>query len=748
MANILWYAKRLRSMGGAEVAWRVNRAIDARYHALTQGVQRRENAWQATLDWSRALDQFRRCTDRPVLLDRQHAARVSQAQPEVRGDVIDAAERSVQRRFSFFGYAEVMLSEPIDWNADPISGARWPSVRASRIDYRTYAGDVKWIWELNRLQHLPWLAQAWLLTSDDRFSRAAFTQLDSWLEQNPPGIGIAWRNPFEVGIRAISIALALQGFRDSDELTVERYRSIVSVLADGAQRCWSDRSRFSSANNHLVGELAGLAVVAMLFPELPGARQWEQQAMSALSVEAGLQILPDGVGAEQAVGYQIFTAELLMIVVALLCQRDGRAPAALLSALQRSADYLAVLVDAADPDPRYGDDDEGFALRLGAEPVRTVRDHLGAVAALTGSDAARQYGNRTWTAEWLDAIRPRTSSPPECNSSLETVGQHHYAPDGGLVVLRRDDRRVLMDVGPLGYLSIAAHGHADALSVTVSLDGQDIIGDPGAASYYGHPDWRRAHRSTRVHATVEVDGVDQAVAGGAFLWSRHTHTRIRTVDLDRGVVDAEHFGYDRLPNPVTHRRWLVAPSDSDDIVVVDLISGRGRHLVRTSWPVHPALTVVPDTTGHLIHGDQGPLARIESAGTVKLTAEQVRADESNHLGWWSDRLESRRPAFLVGHSHAGELPVVIATVIRRAADGPADIQARHRGAAIDVEWRTSGGERRLSINTTLPGAVTLTAPTPRSALCVIAQASRRTVAPGIESGTTPLSVSPSASSPQ
>ncbi len=48
---------------------------------------------------------------------------------------------------------------------------------------------MKWIWELNRLQHLPLLAQAWLVTDDDRYADAALDDLDSWMSANPPGHG-------------------------------------------------------------------------------------------------------------------------------------------------------------------------------------------------------------------------------------------------------------------------------------------------------------------------------------------------------------------------------------------------------------------------------------------------------------------------------------------------------------------------------------------------------------------------------
>ena len=276
-------------------------------------------------------------------------------------------------------------------------------------------------------------------------------------------------------------------------------------------------------------------------------------------------------------------------------------------------------------------------------------------------------------------------------------------------MLRAGTRRAVMDVGPLGYLSIAAHGHADALSVTVSIDGQEVIGDPGAGSYYGHPDWRRINRGTRVHASVEVDGHDQSVIGGPFMWTHHARVRVRAVDLESGVVDAEHFGYRRFAEPVTHRRWLVAPHDGAALLVVDLLSGTGQHLVRTSWPLHPSLDVERVSLGHLVTRNGSQIAHIAAAATTRLTAEQVRGDERNLLGWWSNRLESREPSWLVGSSCVADLPLVAATVIQPVADGQRviDLGVSHLGAAIEVAWSDSRRSYRASIDTTLFGCVSV-----------------------------------------
>lgn len=266
-----WYVRRLRSMEKGELPWRVGQAL---LRSGFRGVRTDANlSPEIVCDWTEALGRFRATIDRPVLLDRHRAEAIAQREPELVSGLIDAADRSAEYCFSFFGYPAISLKQPVDWHHDPFANVRWPDSPSHRIDHRTAAGDVKWIWELNRLQHLPWLAQAWLFTGDDRYSRAAFSHLDSWMEQNPTGRGIAWRGAFEAGLRAVSICVALQGLRDAPELTTDRYRRIVTVLAQSQLLCWRERSLFSSANNHLIGEMVGLAVISMMFPELRSAAQ-------------------------------------------------------------------------------------------------------------------------------------------------------------------------------------------------------------------------------------------------------------------------------------------------------------------------------------------------------------------------------------------------------------------------------------------------------------------------------------------
>jgi uncharacterized heparinase superfamily protein len=80
--------------------------------------------------------------------------------------------------------------------------------------------------------------------------------------------------------------------------------------------------------------------------------------------------------------------------------------------------------------------------------------------------------------------------------------------------------QVLLDAGPLGLGSLAAHGHADALSLWASLDGKPLLIDAGTYAYHEDPAWRDHFRSTPAHNTLTLDGKNQSEIHGPFLWGR------------------------------------------------------------------------------------------------------------------------------------------------------------------------------------------------------------------------------------
>ena len=215
-----------------------------------------------------------------------------------------------------------------------------------------------------------------------------------------------------------------------------------------------------------------------------------------------------------------------------------------------------------------------------------------------------------------------------------------HLADAGLTVLRASDDRGEIwgrcDGGPHGFLSIAAHAHADALSVEVRHNGVDILADPGTYCYHGQPEWRSYFRSTLGHNTLELDGTDQSVSGGPFLWLRGAAAQVRQYDGATGRWDAEHDGYRVGDTPVTHRRNAVL--DGGTLRVEDHLDTAAD--VRIAWHLGPDVTAELDGSSARLHWPDGTAVADLPAG---LTWTAYRGDDDPLLGWYSPRFGRKVP---------------------------------------------------------------------------------------------------------
>jgi uncharacterized heparinase superfamily protein len=688
--QLWWYWRRVRAMSLREVAARsrgsLGNVADAGSFHVGRRVWRRR--WEPDTDRLLIRDPL----SAPIgILTPERAAGLRARFPSEADGLLDRAAEALEGRARFFGYPEVVLAAEAD-EADPFTGRRWPSRHAKRIDYRRdNVGDPKWIWELNRCQSLPLLAAAWLVSGDRRYALAAGDRLESWVDAHPPGRGIAWSNGFEAGIRAISLATAVDALRGSEVLDADRLGKALASLWQHARWIERDPSVGSSANNHRIGELVGLVVIGALTPELRPAARWLDDALESLDQEAERQIRADGTSVEQAFSYHVFVVDLLLVAAAALDSAGRSLPPALTAGLERSGDALWAQLSDDEPAPTYGDTDDGRALVLDAGDLRDPRGVAAGIAARLGhAKAARVAGRLDATAWWLfgagGADRfARVRPAPEPGS----VTLH----DGGLTILRSGQRRAMIDHGPHGYLSLAAHAHADALRLDLSLGGEQLLVDPGVGSYFARPRMREAFRGTGFHATVLVDDTDSSESGGPFLWTRHAATRILTADAEAGIVVAEHDGYESLEDPVSHRRTVLALGEGESIVVIDRLEARGTHHSSQRWPLYPALDLHERTIDKVVaRGEKaGLLLAVASSRPFLLNAVRGQADPP--AGWWSARLESSTPSWLLTVDLRASGSVEVATLLvpfESDSTPQASIGLDVTASRTVVEWAGAG----------------------------------------------------------
>jgi Heparinase II/III-like protein/Heparinase II/III N-terminus len=636
-----WYARRVARMSPAEVVWR---ARDQALQAAWSG--RQVSRGQITADASAPPD-VRRFT---AVLPPHTAARVPE---EAKKAVLAAADQLLRGEWEVLGVVRTDLAQP-DWFHDPVTGRRAPADRyAFRINHRSeeQTGNVKQVWEISRLQHLTLLATAWFLSHDEVYARRVADQLRSWWRENPFLSGVHWTSGIEIGIRLISLVWIRRLLDDWPGVAVlfEHDRLAVQQIGWHQQYLAAFRSRGSSANNHVIAEAAGQLVASCAFPWFPDSDRWRHRSARLLERELARNTFPSGIGRELASDYQCFVAELGILAAAEAGAAGSPLSPAAWQRLCAMVDSGAALLDEWSRPPRQGDGDEGRALLLDAPTANRWPSLLALAEALFGR-------LDWWPRTAADAASSIIAALP--GTPRETVGRParrpwHFA-DAGTTMLRttrygEPEIWCRCDGGPHGYRSIAAHAHADALSVEVRYGGVDVLADPGTYCYHGEPEWRSYFRSTIAHNSVELDGRNQSTEGGPFLWLRHANAReIDVRDIgDAAEWTAEHDGYLSLHPPARHRRCVLLDRASRALEIVDEISG-GSHDVRLAFHLGPDVYAELEGACAAL---RWPAASTPGAARLELP-RQLRwslhkGETAPILGWYSSGLGRRVPAFTI-----------------------------------------------------------------------------------------------------
>ncbi|MFI5942731.1 alginate lyase family protein [Streptomyces uncialis] len=630
-----WYLRRLSRMGPREVGGRAGDAV-------------RRRRWRSGVPDSPSVTGARFTSVLP-------AGTIAAVPPDAAKRLVAEADRLMAGHAEWFGVERDDLADP-DWWYDPKTGRRAPSGYAFDVPYRSEdaVGDIKQIWEPSRHQYLTVLAAAYALTGDERYAERVAAHLRSWWAANPPLRGVHWISGIELGIRLLSWVWTrrlLDGWPGAAGLFEGNPEALHQIWHH--QR-WlaAFPSRGSSANNHIIAETAGQFAAACAFDWFPSSARWRADALRSLERHLRSNTFPSGLNRELATEYHGLVLELGLAAVAEADAAEVPVPGSVRLVLLRMTDALAAVVDDRLRPPRQGDSDDGHGLIVdGAGTDRWA-------SLLATGDAV--FGRLTWWPEvtGTDVRTPLLaalirSTPPAVTRPASRPARF---ADAGLTILRGPAGIwCRCDGGPHGFLSIAAHAHADALSVEVRHDGVDVLSDPGTYCYHGQPEWRQYFRSTLGHNTLELGGADQSVSGGPFLWTRQARSRVLATETgetaDGGVARwcAEHDGYQGS----VHRRRVELNGAGQELRITDEVSGP-RKAARLAFHLGPAITA--DLVGNRAQltwtrDGEDRSAVLDLPGELSWRAH--RGETGPPLGWYSAGFGRKEPSTtLVGTGFA------------------------------------------------------------------------------------------------
>jgi uncharacterized heparinase superfamily protein len=519
-------------------------------------------------------------------------------------EAIEVADRVLKHQFNLLGSGLFSPNDPerpakssgylpIDWFLDPVSGGRFPRSVPYK-DWDLYAmrpgmADIKLPWELARCQHWVTLGQAYRLTGDPRYVREIQNELDDFMEVNPVGIGINWTCTMDVAIRALNWALGLELIRDAKEPSENFWERAYRSLFEHGKFIFNNlENNYEVTSNHFLSNVVGLYFLAVLFRELPAGATWEKFCRVALEEEIRKQVLDDGADFESSVPYHRLVTELFLGAARLADLQGKSFSRDYLNCLRKMVEFLLGVMRPDGLIPQIGDADDGrlhIFTGYGTWVPQDARHLLAPAALLLNEPSWLQHvgSGGVWEAAWWGyEIDPKAvgSDPPPTSVRL--------FPQAGLAVFREKGAYLLVSNGVVGTNGFGNHKHNDQLGFEYHIGNVPFFVDPGSYVYTSDPDARNLFRSSAYHNSLRIAGIEQNEMRSEWLF--RLFETANPVHLDFVVTDeyveykGQHEGYRRLPNPVLHERRIRFLKESNVLLVVDRLTGVGRHEI--AWHFH------------------------------------------------------------------------------------------------------------------------------------------------------------------
>lgn len=549
--------------------------------------------------------------------------------------LLDSAASFYNNRLNIFGI-EYDFGDRTDWHLDPKTSNRWPLTFWSEVNIRggSKIGGPKFVWEANRLYGLPILGMAYRQSGEEKYADKICALLNDWTTANPYPFGVNWTSGIELTIRVANLVWGLsflEGyiFSEMDKENINRF-----VWSHG-RHLYRYPSKYSSNNNHAIAEAFALFLIGVYFPVFPEAGRWLTFGKKVLEREVARQILPDGGSYEYTTTYLSFVFDFFLLFK-IVCDKNRIEYTPLVDKrLEQSCEFISSLMDKNGNMPNIGDQDSAVLVNFGLDNHDNFQSILNTGAILYNRPEFRRNNFPDLKTRILLGDQPER----EKNQQIKpNPNKNRLFRESGIAVVRGEvNGKEFVFTGnatSLGMPPLYAHGHLDALSFTLSLNGLEFLVDPGTYLYHSGGKWRRYFRSTAAHNTVRINGQDFTEQVADFMFGKPYRITENSLQEEGSMViwRAGHDAYQRLQEPLLHERRVIFDLPSNIVTINDELHCDGGYFVEQFLHFHPycrvalengVAEVVRDDTGFSMQLDEG------------LEVVSFKGSEKPLSGWYS-----------------------------------------------------------------------------------------------------------------
>ncbi|GAB6150671.1 alginate lyase family protein [Clostridium novyi] len=537
MNRYVWYFNRIRCMSFIEILYRLINYIKVKVEKITYSKELQCNVPNFQIN-----NKFKKRLNEVLGNDVKYLMNIAD-------DFLDGKIKIFENTYKF-------KKESIRWRMDFDSEVESSLKFWSEINYRDVhkVGNIKNIWEMNRHQVLIPLAVAYRKSGEEKYLDAYTKIISTWVKQNPYKMGVNWTSSLECTFRNISWIVSY--YLLYDYINDKNIKNIIekNMFLHG-KYIFNHLSRYSSANNHLIGELLGLYTTALLFNNIK-LKKWLRFSEKKLYKQFLIQNYDDGVNKEQSIYYHAYVLEFYMLFFSLIDLQHKKIDKKYLNIISKMTEFLYHCVYKSDKELNIGDCDSGRLFDLDKVNSMEYYNSLIFCGILFDSHKYKltnkfRIDNRSILLFGKQKVDEFTK---KSEVDIEYLSENKIFKNGGYAFLYDKSNKLVFDFGNLGYLTIAAHGHADCLSILLSKNNKSFLIDPGTYIYDYLPKWRYYFKSTKAHNTIQVDDRDQATYGGSFMWNKKFKSKLNNIIQEKNMIllDAQHDGYSKIG--VIHRR--------------------------------------------------------------------------------------------------------------------------------------------------------------------------------------------------
>jgi len=487
------------------------------------------------------------------------------------------AEKILNGEILFFNHEWKKLGLSYDWVTNPENGYKYNATKHwSEInDFKLESGDIKFVWEKSRFSYLL-IIMRYDFHFNENHAKFVFEEIESWIDANQVNKGPNWKCSQEISLRIFNWLFLIDFYKDSEELTEERWNKIQNVIYWSLHHVYENInfSRIAVRNNHAITETLFLALSEMMFPFIPETKKWARKGRKWFEKEIEYQIYEDGTYLQFSMNYHRVVIQLLSLAFTVSEKNNNIFSSKTYVKAYKSLDFLyQCLQEENGKLPNYGSNDGALFFPLSDFDYRDYRPQLNNLHyILTGQHL---FNDNIFIQEdsiWLDA-QLKNNFP----AITKKIGAISF-PFGGFYLLR--------DSNSFSMIRCGKHkdrpSQADNLHLDIWVNGENVLRDSGTYKYNTLKEYTDYFTGTISHNTVSIGDKSQMLKGNRFIWYFWSQSLIAKCE-DNGLeltFDGSISAFRHINKECIHQRKIIKVKDELKWIVEDIINEKG---VRQNW---------------------------------------------------------------------------------------------------------------------------------------------------------------------